>query len=58
VRIAGPQWPSLVDYRRFDAGDLVPTKESYGFRTYRVPKLALYRTFGMLPEPESAHDFF
>jgi transposase len=36
----------------------VTMRKSYGFRTYRVLELALYRSLGKLPEPESAHDFF
>ncbi len=32
--------------------------KSYGFRTYRVLKLALYHSLGKVPEPESIHDFF
>jgi transposase len=30
----------------------------YGFRTYLVLELALYRSLGKLPEPESTRDFF
>ena len=33
-------------------------RKSYGFRTYRVLELALYRSFDKLPEPDSTHDFF
>jgi transposase len=33
-------------------------RKSYGFRTYRVLELALYHSFGKLPEPVSTHDFF
>jgi transposase len=36
----------------------VTMRKSYGFRTYRVLKLALYHSLGKLPEPESTHDFF
>jgi transposase len=36
----------------------VTMRKSYGFRTYRVPELALYHSLGKLPEPESTHDFF
>jgi transposase len=36
----------------------VTIRKSYGFRTYRVLKLALYHSLGKLPEPESTHDFF
>ena len=36
----------------------VTMRKSYGFRTYRVLELALYRSLGKLPEPESTHDFF
>ncbi len=35
----------------------VTMRKSYGFRTYRVLKLALYHSLGKLPEPESTHDF-
>jgi len=33
-------------------------RKSYGFRTYRLPELALYHSLGKLPEPECTHDFF
>jgi transposase len=36
----------------------VTMRKSYGFRTYRVLELALYHSFGKLPEPVSTHDFF
>jgi transposase len=36
----------------------VPLRKSYGFRTYRVLELSLYRSLGKLPEPECTHDFF
>jgi len=36
----------------------VTIRKSYGFRTCRVLELALYRSLGKLPEPESTHDFF
>jgi transposase len=36
----------------------VTMRKSYGFRTYRVLELALYHSFGKLPEPESTRDFF
>jgi len=36
----------------------VTMRKSYGFRTYRVLELALYHSFGRLPEPDSTHDFF
>jgi hypothetical protein len=32
----------------------VTMRKSYGFRKYRVLKLALYHSLGKLPEPESA----
>ena len=35
----------------------VVTRKSYGFRTLRVAKLALFHTLGHLPEPESGHRF-
>ena len=35
----------------------VVTRRSYGFRTYEAMEIALYHTFGRLPEPESAHRF-
>ncbi len=33
------------------------TRKSYGFRTYKVSKLALLHNLGRLPEPERAHRF-
>ena len=33
----------------------VVTRKSYGFRTLRVAKLALFHTLGHLPEPEDDH---
>jgi transposase len=33
----------------------VTTRESYGFRTFRCLELALDRSLGKLPEPESTH---
>jgi transposase len=36
----------------------VTIRKSYGFRSYNVLELALYRSLGKLPEPESTHDFF
>jgi hypothetical protein len=33
-------------------------RKSYGFRTHRVPELALYHAPGKLLEPDSTHDFF
>jgi hypothetical protein len=36
----------------------VTMRKSYAFRTYRVLELALSRSLGRLPEPESTHDFF
>ena len=33
-------------------------RRSYGFRTFRVPEIALHHSLGKLPEPESTHDFF
>lgn len=35
----------------------VVTRKSYGFRTLRVAKLALFHTLGHLPEPEDGHRF-
>lgn len=35
----------------------VVTRRSYGFRTFKAMKIALYHTLGKLPEPESAHRF-
>jgi len=35
----------------------VVTRRSYGFRTYKAMKIALYHTLGRLPEPESTHRF-
>jgi transposase len=36
----------------------VTMRKSYGFRTFRRLELALYPSFGRLPEPELTHDFF
>jgi len=36
----------------------VTMRKSCGFRTYRVPELALYHSLGKLPEPELTHEFF
>jgi hypothetical protein len=36
----------------------VTMKKPYGFRPCRVLELALYRSLGKLPEPESTYDFF
>ena len=33
------------------------TRKSYGFRTLRVAKLALFHTLGQLPEPKDGHRF-
>ena len=33
------------------------TRKSYGFRTPRVAKLALFHNLGRLPEPELTHRF-
>lgn len=35
----------------------VVTRRSYGFRSFRVLKVALFHTLGKLPEPELAHRF-
>jgi transposase len=35
----------------------VVTRRSYGFRTYKATKIALYHTLGRLPERESAHKY-
>jgi transposase len=35
----------------------VVTRRSYGFRTYEAMEIALYRTLGRLPEPETTHRF-
>jgi hypothetical protein len=35
----------------------VVTRRSYGFRTFKAMKLALYHGFGHLPEPESTPRF-
>ena len=35
----------------------VITRRSYGFRTFKATKVALYHTLGQLPEPEGAHRF-
>ncbi len=36
----------------------VTMRKAYGFRTFRVLKLALYHSLAKLPEPETTHDFF
>ncbi len=36
----------------------VTTRKSYGFRTYKCIKIALYHVLGHLPEPELTHRFF
>ena len=36
----------------------VTMRKSYGFRTFRVLKLALYHTLAKMPEPELTHEFF
>ena len=35
----------------------VTTRHSYGFRTFKGAKTALYHTLGALPEPEFTHEF-
>lgn len=35
----------------------VVTRRSYGFRTYKAMKMALYHNLGRLPEPENTHRF-
>jgi len=35
----------------------VITRRSYGFRTFKAMKMALYHTLGRLPEPEITHKF-
>lgn len=36
----------------------VTMRRSYGFRTFRILKLALYHSLGKLPEPQLTHEFF
>lgn len=36
----------------------VITRSSYGFRTFKAQKTALYHRLGKLPEPDFAHTFF
>jgi len=36
----------------------VITRSSYGFRTFKAARTALYHRLGKLPEPEHAHTFF
>lgn len=36
----------------------VITRSSYGFRTFKVTRVALYHKLGHLPEPKFAHTFF
>lgn len=36
----------------------VTTRKSYGFRTFRITELALYRSLGKLPEPQLTHEFY
>ena len=33
------------------------TRKAYGYRTFKVLKIALYHTLGDLPEPEMTHRF-
>lgn len=33
-------------------------RKSYGFRTFKATKIALYHALGDLPEPEFAHEFY
>ena len=49
-------WPPLSEKPNNKAQ--VSMRESYGFRIFRILKLALYQSLGKLPEPESTHDFF
>jgi hypothetical protein len=62
--------PLLLNYfkakKQFSSGVIeglnnkakVTMRRSYGFRTFRILKLALYHSLGKLPEPELTHDFF
>ena len=34
------------------------TRKSYGFRTFKAVKIALYHNLGALPEPEFTHEFW
>lgn len=36
----------------------VTMRKACGFRTFRIPELALYHSLAKLPEPETTHDFF
>ena len=36
----------------------VPTRKSYGFRTFKPLEIALYHSLGVLPEPEFTHKLF
>jgi transposase len=36
----------------------VTMRKSFGFRTFGVLELALYRSLGRLSEPESTHELF
>ena len=36
----------------------ITMRRSYGFRTFRILELALYHSFGKLPEPDLTHEFF
>lgn len=34
---------------------MMTMSKSYGFRTFRIPELALYHVLGKLPAPQLAH---
>ena len=36
----------------------VTMRKSYGFRTFKITKLALYHVLAKLPEPQLAHRFY
>jgi transposase len=52
--------------KQFSSGEIeglnnkakVTIRRSYGFRTFRIQKLALYHSLGKLPEPELTHECF
>ena len=35
----------------------VTTRKSYGFRTFKIARIALYHVLGALPEPPITHRF-
>jgi len=52
--------------RQFSSGGMeglnnkakVTLRKAYGYRTFRIAELSLYRMLGRLPKPKLAHRFF